>query len=172
MNAAPPLLCQWDGESFVPIGRFASLADSYFVAGEKYQLVEHKQRSHATHAHYFACLQEAWANLPEHLAAQFPTADHLRRFALIKTGYADACKFVASSKAEAIRLAGFLRQRDPFSVVTLDGRVVTEWTAQSQSYREMDRNRFAASKSAVLEYVSQLISVAPGELAANAARAA
>ena len=61
-----PLICQWDGEAFVPATPYqAKLADERFVVGERYAMVEHHERSSASHAHYFATLHDLWLNLPE-----------------------------------------------------------------------------------------------------------
>lgn len=168
--SAPPLAFWWNGEAMLP--RQPRLADKHFVVGERYTLVEHNERSSASHAHYFAALTEAWSNLPEDQAERFPTSEHLRAFALIKTGFADSRQFVASSKAEALRLAAFMKPSDDYALVTVKDAVVTVWTAKSQSYRAMGKADFNASKQAVLDYVASLVGVKPGDLAENAARAA
>lgn len=170
--SAPPLTYAWDGEAMRPVGRYAKEADRYFVIGERYQLVEHVERSHASHGHYFAALSEAWANLPEHHAERFVSPEALRKYALVKCGYADRQDFVANSKAEAMRLAAALRSVDEYAVVTVSGAVVTRWTAQSQSMRAMGKKAFQESKQAVLDYVASLVGVNPEELSANAQRAA
>jgi len=69
----PPIVCEWNGESFVPLKRFGPLCDRHYVVGETYPLVVQEQRSRASHNHYFAALHEAWANLPEVLAERFAT---------------------------------------------------------------------------------------------------
>lgn len=152
MNSIPPLAFDWDGDALVPV--HPRLADRHYVVGERYMLVPHQQRSAASHAHYFATLADYHASLPEDLALKHPTLDHLRKFALIMTGFRDAHTLVASSKAEALRLAAFIRPTDEFAVVAVDGCTVTRMVAQSQSMRAMGREQFQRSKSAVLEYVA------------------
>jgi hypothetical protein len=159
MTEAPQIPVQWDGEAFRPIGRGRRDADRYFVIGERYTLVEEKQRSGASHRHYFASVNEAWTNLPEHVAGRFPTADHLRKYALIMTGFRDERTIVASSRAEAHRLAAFVRPMDEYAVVTVDGALVRVLTAKTQSMRAMDRATFQASKDAVLGYLAEMIGV-------------
>lgn len=151
------LAFRWTGDSFTPLPRSKRACDEQFVVGQVYALAEEQQRSGNSHRHFFATLHEAWATLPESMAGQFPTNEHLRKFALIKTGYADSRQFVASSKAEALRLASFIRPVDDYSVVTVEGCVVTHWTAQSQSMRAMGGKRFQQSKSDVLDYVASLV---------------
>jgi hypothetical protein len=170
--SAPPILYEWQGDCMKPVGRFAKECDRLFVVGERYKLAEHADRSQASHNHYFAAIAEAWANLPEREAERHLTAEHLRKYALIKSGYADQEDFVAGSKAEAVRLATALRKVDGYSVVTISGCVVTRWTAKTQRMNAMGRKDFQESKQAVLDYVAGLVGVSPDELSSNAQRAA
>ena len=50
-----------------------------------WQLAEH--RSKASHDHFFAIINEAWKNLPEDMGDDFPSPEHLRKWALIKSGF-------------------------------------------------------------------------------------
>lgn len=157
MTASPPIPFRWTGDSFEPLPRWAKDCDREFVVGQVYRLVEQQDRSQASHAHYFAAISEAWQSLPEAAAQQFPTPEHLRKYALIKGGYADSQTFAASSRAEALRLAAFIRPIDDFSVVTVDGATVTRWTARSQSMKAMGRVEFQRSKDAVLDVIAGLL---------------
>lgn len=168
MTDAPPIPCQWNGEAFVPIGRGRRDADRYFVIGERYTLVEEKQRSAASHRHYFAAVNEAWANLPQERAKDHPSADHLRKFALIMTGFRDERTLVASSRAEAQRLAAFVRPMDDYAVVTVEGALVRVLTAKTQNMRAMGAKQFQESKNAVLDYLAEMIGVEPGALTKHA----
>ncbi|WP_216073446.1 hypothetical protein, partial [Acinetobacter baumannii] len=73
----------------------------------------------ASHNHEFAWLHEAWHSLPERYAEQFPSSEHLRKYALIQAGYSNSHSLVCGSKAEALRLAAFIRPMDEFAVVTV-----------------------------------------------------
>jgi hypothetical protein len=170
MTVIPPMPFRWDGEALRPLR--PREADRFYVVGEVYRMIEHQDRSQASHAHYFAAINEAWSNLPDHLAEQLPTPEHLRKFALIKAGYADQRQLVASSKAEALRLAAFVRPCDPYAVVTVRDAVVTIYTAQSQSHRAMGKKVFQESKDKVLGVVAQMIGTTPQALAQNAGQAA
>ena len=122
----------------------------------------------AMHAlHYFACIHQAWLNLPEEMADQFPTEEHLRAYALIKTGYCDSNTLVCSSKAEAQRTAAFLKPIDSFAVVTVKDNVVIRYSAQSQSMRAMNRDDFQRSKEAVLDIISAMTKTSRKELEAS-----
>lgn len=154
---------RWDGEAMVPLR--PRLADQAFVIGETYALVEHEERSSATHRHYFAVVREAWMNLPEGLAERYPTAEHLRKAALVRAGYRDERSIVCGSKAEARRVAAFIAPMDEYALVTVSEAVVTVYTAKSQSTRAMGREAFAASKEAVLGVLSDMLGVTPEALA-------
>jgi hypothetical protein len=161
---APPLPCQWDGEAFRPLPRFARIADKHYVVGETYSLVTHEERSEASHRHYYAALHEVWQNLPDPWATMFPTSEHMRKHALIKAGYCDQRSIACASKAEAQRVAGFIRPMDEYAVVIASEAVVTVYTAKSQSYRAMGRKDFYASKEAVLGWCASLIGTTADEL--------
>lgn len=167
-----PIPFRWEGDNFAPMPGFAKLCDREFVVGQVYRMVEEQERSARSHAHYFACVSEAWDNLPERLAPDFPTADHLRRYALIRAGYADSRTLVASSKAEAVRLAAFVKPMDTYAVVVVTDATVTVWTAKSQSMKAMGKATFQASKDAVLTILADLIGTTPASLAAHAGQAA
>ena len=167
-----PLLCEWTGEALKPLGRYASEADKSLVVGERYRIAEHQERSLKSHNHFFASICEAWNNLPESLAERFDTPEKLRKYALIRCGYADQRQIVCASKAEAQRVAAFIRPMDEYAVVTVSEAVVAVYTAQSQSVRAMGNKAFQESKTKVLDYIASLVGVTPGALEQNAGRAA
>lgn len=170
-----PVLLQWNGEAFQPANRhWASQCDKRFVVGEFYTLAEHNDRSMNTHRHYFASVAEAWKNLPEHFSGLpfAESAEHLRAYALIRTGYCDAHTIVCSSKAEASRMAAFIRPIDGFSIVDVKEATVTRYVAKSQSMKAMDKQEFQQSKVAVLDFLDDLIGVARGTTHRNAGSAA
>lgn len=163
---------RWTGEAMKPVPYFADEAKRAFKIGEMYRLSEINERSTNTHNHYFACLTEAWRNLPEEIADRFPKVDHLRAYALIRTGYCNSASLVAGSPEEAKQIAAFMRPLDEFSVIDVKDCVVTRYTAKSQSYQAMDKQEFKASKDHVLEFVATLANTTPAELAINARVAA
>ncbi|MEY4034575.1 MAG: hypothetical protein RL492_1769 [Verrucomicrobiota bacterium] len=169
----PPLPLRWNGEAFDPVSRrFAAVADKHFVIGQVYDMVPEEDRSAVSHRHYFAAVREAWMNLPEGLAEDYPTAEHLRKFALVKAGFCDQRTLIASSKAEALRLAAFVRPMDEFAVVSTSGNTVVVLTPQSQSMRAMGKADFQRSKDLVLGIVSAMVGTSPQDLQENAGRAA
>lgn len=172
MTAPIPYRYHGEGEFRVTSGYWAKKADEAFVVGEIYPMVQQAERSTATHNHEFASIAEMWASLPERFQnepwAQSP--EHLRKFALIMCRYCDTQTFPCASKAEAERWARNLRPLDEYSVVRVEGSTVYRFTAQSQSRRAMGAKLFQASKTAILDYIEDLIGVDRGS--SEGARAA
>lgn len=167
-----PITFTWDGESMVPLARSQQLCDKQFVVGEAYPLIVHEARSTNSHNHYFASLTEAWHQLPEDAAERFPTVDHLRKYALIKAGYRDERSIACSSKAEAQRMAAFIKPLDEFSIVVPTDALVTVYTAKSQSMRAMGKKDFQESKDKVLDIAWGLCGITPQQAARHVGRAA
>lgn len=172
MSGPAPIPFLWDGESMVPLPKFALKCDEQYVAGETYRLVPAGETSNATRGHYFASLNEAWKNIPENLQHEFPTMEHLRKRALIEAGYRTTREIVCASQAEAIKVAAFIQPIDEFAVVSVSGNVVIHMVAKSQSQAAMKKGEFQQSKDAVLRIVASLIGTDPATLSANAGKAA
>src|SRR5579862_9022343 len=170
MSGALPFA--WDGEAMRPLPAFARLAAARYGKGKVVALAPAEARSSPSHRHYFACLRLAWINLPEAYAWRFPTEEHLRKYALIKAGFRDERSIVAASVAEARRIAAFIRPIDDYSIVTVEGCVIIQFTAKSQSLTAMGKQRFEASKEAVLGILSQMIGVDPERLGEAGRRSA
>lgn len=173
MSRAPsPLSFTWQGDGFTPLPRCQAECDRRYIVGRIYRLMEWEDRSPASHSHQFAWLHEAWANLPEDLRDLYPTAEHLRKRALIQAGFYDEEIIDTGSATAALRVGAFVHKSDEFAVVILRGPLVIVRSAKSQSHRSMDRATFQRSKDAVLEIVAGLIGVTPAELQANTGKAA
>ncbi len=155
MSAQEPLWYGWDGIAMIPLNSRA--ADRQFIVGERYRLEHREDRSSATHAHEFAWLHEAWANLPESLADLYPSPEHLRKRALIEAGYCHEQAIDCGSNAAALRVAAYVRGTDSFALVIIRGPIVLVRTAKSQSHRAMNRAEFQASKSAIMEIVAGML---------------
>lgn len=157
-----PITYYCTGEALVPLRRFDNRFKSEFEKGKRYQMEEIEQRSGKSHRHFFASVAEAWSNLPEEYAQEFASPEHLRKYALIKTGWHDVAYFPFASKEEAMRYVTYHRARDEFAIVTINDNVVTIYTAKSQKSRGKDRmsnEDFQASKNDVLDYVWNLCGV-------------
>jgi hypothetical protein len=179
MSIPPPIYFVWhptpEGHVMVPRGsRNSRLADQSFTSRETYRMIVDAERSIESHRHYFACVREAWNNLPEHLADEFPTDERLRKWVLIRTGFCQHTRMVMKSHAEAICTAGDLQRRDSCAVLEINGNVINWYTAKSQRLGPggMSRSEFQRSKTAVLDYLAKMLETTPEELAAAGKRAA
>jgi hypothetical protein len=161
-DATPPCAFEWDGEVMKPLN--ARRADAYYTVGERYLLAPVNQRSDISHKHEFAWLREAWMSLPESLADQYPTTEHLRKRALIDAGFYDESITDVGSNAAALRVASAFRAIDDFSLVIVRGPIVVRRTAKSQSRRAMGAAEFQRSKTAIMEVIAGILGVEPGQL--------
>ena len=156
----PPLFTfVWKSGAMMPLGRFASRASEEFKDGEYYKLEVHEERSWNSHKHYFASLHDLWLNLPE-TAAMEPWAqsyEHLRKYALIKTGWNDSQTYACTSQAEAQRWALNMRPLDEYAIVIAQGPLVVRYTAKTQSMKAMGKDDFQASKDDVLGFCESLV---------------
>lgn len=150
------------------VPKWPRLAASRFEGGRDYLLADVEHRSDASHRHEFAWLRNAWLNLPEEMAVLFPTDEHLRKWALIKTGFCTTTDHVCHSRAEALRtMAALQRQAESYQIVEVRDAVVRVHKAKSQSRRAMGKHEFQASKTAILEVIAAMIGVAPATLEAQ-----
>lgn len=152
-----------------PLTIDAPKAAKQFSEGGYYHLEPVEERSTETHNHYFACIAEAFANLPEFYADRFATSEHLRKWCLIKRGFRNERIMVASSHRQANEIANLANTLDEFAVVHVRGKLVTIYTAKTQRMKRgnrdgMDKHEFQASKQAVLDECAALIGVSPDEL--------
>lgn len=160
-----PLPFQWHGDAMIPLAGFQRRADEAFTIGQVYRLTEVEERSEVSHRQEFAWLRDAWASLPEALTAKYPTPEHLRKQALIMTGWCNVTDYVCTSTAEAIRWASNLRKElDEYAVVIVERGVVRVLKAKSQARTAMGKADFQASKTSVLEWVAKLLDVTPATL--------
>lgn len=147
----------------VPLPRFDNISASQFDLNANYRMEIERvsgERTDASHKHYMASVVQAWRNLPEKMASEYPTPDHLRKRALIKTGYYHLDSKVFDTPADANRAASFIKPMDPFAVVVVRDCVVNHYRAKSQKYLRaggMDKKEFQESKDAVLALLATFI---------------
>ena len=143
------------------------LADKAFVVGQHYWLEEVSERSWVSHRQEFAFVREAWQTLPYAVAEKFATPEHLRKAALIATGWHNETILNAGTRADAVRLAAFVRSADEFAHIAIRGPTVVVRKARSQRMRgpgRMNKADFQASKTDILGWISALIGVEPEDL--------
>ncbi len=172
-EAPPPILCEYNGDGWVPVGpTWQRRASEHYTVHDRMMMVPFEERTKASHDHFFAAVEDAWGNLPEALVERFPSATHLRKYALVRTGFCDEKTIVCASNAEATHLAAYIRGLDGYAVISLQGNVVTSWTAHSQKKRLMGKDKFQESKTKVLDYIASLIGTTGESLESNAGQAA
>lgn len=155
----------WQGDAMTPADqRSRQLADQHLVVGESYRLTPHENRTGRSHNHFFACVHEAWQTMPDDMLDRFPSSEHLRKYALIKSGHCDMRTLVAASKAEAQRIAAFMAPMDGFALVVASEATVTIYTAKSMSKRAMGAKGFQNAKDDVFRVIGELIGADPAEL--------
>lgn len=173
MSDFPPLKWRWTGSEMEPVGQRAkNEADRQFVIGAVYRLVEERERSEISHKHEFAWLRTAWKNLPENIADEYPSPDHLRKAALIEAGFFTQTITDVGTNAAALRMVPIIKAKDQFCVVIVRGPILVVRDAMSQRKRAMPPDVFQRSKQAILEIVAQMIGVSPETLSRNAEKAA
>ncbi len=138
---------QWNGEAMVPIRRFHNHCAATFKPGELYFFEAQQPRRESSHRHYFAALDEAWPSLPHEydLEPWAQSREHLRHYALIRTGWFNATVHQCASNAEAVRWSAIMRPNKPFAIVTAVRSTVVEQHAVSQQRAAMGSNDFMLS---------------------------
>ena len=159
----PPFPFVWscDRNAFYPKRGFEERADKSYVDGQIYILAPVEHRSKPSHDQQFAYIEELWGNLPEDIAGQFPTPDHLRKHALIMTGHCHVSRKHFSTPKDAVMAAALLTEapKDDYELVTVDGHYVTRARAKSQSYRAMGKAEFQKSKADAIAWIEDLIGI-------------
>lgn len=160
----------------VPLPRFDNICASQFDLNENYRMEIERvsgERSDVSHRHYMASVTQAWRNLPEKMARDYPTPDHLRKRALIKCGYFHLESKVFDTPADANKAAAFLKPMDPFAVVVVRDCVVNHYRAKSQKYLRaggMGKEEFQKSKDDVLSLLATYIGTTKKTLEAEGKR--
>jgi hypothetical protein len=172
MKRRRPIVYVRVGNSLVPLPRFMKQFDEQMVVDEEYPMEVVEDRSHASHGGYFAAVNEGWRNLAEEFDGRFPDSEYLRKWALVETGYCTETNFVMDTQKDARALGIAARKMDKYSVIRISGNVVKVFTAESQSMASMKKERFEASKKAVLDLVSSMARTTPSQLAKNSGRSA
>lgn len=166
---APPLPMMYEGEGvFRALPRALEAVMHHYGQGEVVMMAPVEERSEVSHRHEFAWLKTAWETLPDNLAAEFPTTEHLRKRALIETGWCTVQDYACGTRAEALRWLAYLRKVVPeYSVVTVENTVIRVFEARSQARGKMKKEDFQKSKTDILTYVANLLDV-PAESLAEA----
>lgn len=158
--------------AMVPSARYRKVAERQFGAGGEYILEPVPERNMRLHSRYFATLHEYFQNVPEKMAARWPTEQHFRRWLLIEADWFDEKEFDMISEKHAKGLGTFIRINDPYARIMVRGTKVIVRTAKSQSLKAMGAEDFKQSQKDVLELCEQLVGTPRGVVGKNAGRAA
>jgi len=165
------VLVTWDGEALRPVGkRWKEAAQALFAHDGRYFMSEEKQRSHNSHSHYFASVSNAWKNLPEELAQEFPSSEHLRKWALVKAGLCDHYRIALKDELSASEAMAMVRKMDDYAIIRQRGDCMDVFTPQSQSYKAMGKEDFQDSKDKVLDIIAELIGTTKNTLVEASAK--
>lgn len=144
-----------EGEEWVRKSYADSLADK----------LREKQRSKESHNHQFAEIADLWANLPiSHAGAPYAaSSEAFRKHGLIVMGFCDTDTVVfetpAQAQAGAPLIARLARKAHGYALTVSKGPLVICSTPHSQSFKAMGKDRFHASKAAVLDWGHSLLGV-------------
>jgi hypothetical protein len=158
--------------AMIPLPRFNRLYDELYTVDEQYPLITSEERSMSQHRGYFAQVKEAWKNLAEEFDGRFPSAEHLREWALCQAGYCTLTEEIYSTPKDALQAAKSIRKASPYAQISVHGPALVVKYAMSQSVPAMKKEAFQASSKAVLEIVASMSRTTPAELRKNAGRAA
>ena len=156
---------RWNGEAMIPAK--PQLADKEYVIGQRYWLEQVSERSWLSHRQQFAWIAEAWNNLPHSMTEIFPSPEHLRKAALIATGWHRETIIDAGNRAAATRVAVYARGEDEFARVVVRGSTVVVQKARSQRMHgldRMDKAEFQKAKDDILGWIAELLDVEPQRL--------
>lgn len=161
--------------AMVPQQRYHNVCQRQFAVGEAYPLQVVEERSMASHKAYFAAINEGYKNLPEKIAARFPSAEHLRKWLLIETGWHEEKEFECASEKHAKSLKTFIRTEDEYVRISSPKSyptMVIIRKARSQSMASMGKALFEQSKKDVLDLLESMVDVPKGTLMREAGNAA
>jgi hypothetical protein len=158
--------------AMVPLPRYQNVAKRQFGEGGEYTLEQVAERSMASHNAYFAAINEGFKNLPEKIAARWPSPTHMRKWILCETNWFDEKEFDLTSEKQAKALATFIRTEDEYARIALRGTKVVVRKARSQSFAAMGKADFEASKRDVLDLLESMVDVPKGTLMREAGMSA
>jgi hypothetical protein len=167
-----PVMMTKRGDRMEVEPRFLRLFHAQFGEGESYPMMPLEERSMASHRGYFGEVARAFENLAEEYDGKFPDSEYLRKWALVECGFCTEATYPMDSKRDAMTMAAALRKADAYAVITVRENIVRVYTAESQSVPSMPKERFDASKKAVLDLISGMARTTPAELKKNAGQSA
>ena len=159
--------------AMVPIAKYTNVAKRQFgtEVGE-HVLEPTTERDMRSHNAFFAAIGDHFDNLPETVAARWPTATHFRRWLLVECGWFDEKEFECASEEQANGLARYFRDADDFARIFVRGKKVLLRTPKSQAVAAMRPSDFKKCKADCLDLAENLTGVPRGQAMKEAGRSA
>lgn len=164
-----PILVKWDDDRdvFVPARRIVGQLKKLYHDGQAIWLEQIQFRSMASHNHQFVEIHDRWESMPEYITSRFINEKHLRKYALIRTGWVKEMRHLPfTNREDAITGAVLARLIDSYALVTIDDCVVSFYVARSQRMsgpESMTNSEFQKSKTDVLAFLDALLGIATEE---------
>ena len=160
---------RWNGKTWELPLRSELICARNYKRGDSLWLTELEESSPESRGQYFAIINKAWRNMPEQWGDVFPSADALRKWALIRCGFVQEPRLIAcDSSKEAKRwraeVVAQLRNLGDYAEVSIRGNTVVIVQAVSQKMRLMGKQKFQASKQAVMETLAVMLGVTVDQL--------
>ncbi|MGH6982588.1 MAG: hypothetical protein ACREFC_15410, partial [Stellaceae bacterium] len=110
------VMFEWtDDDVFRPLPHFKKRCSERLVVHQQYRLNAEELRSVASENHYYAALDEIFANLPDDLKERIPSREHLRKLALVRTGFRTERVYSFADEETASRFAKDYRDDEPYA---------------------------------------------------------
>ena len=104
---------------------------------------------------FFAQIRDVHSNLRDEHRQRWPSAEIMRKHALINVGYCDSMQVAAGSKAAAPRIADAFKHMDRYCLVDVRDSVLTVFTARSMSRNSLRKPQFHEVAEAALHWIFQ-----------------
>ena len=171
MSAPPIISAQWDGEVLRPLRRHARACDDTLTVGEVYRIEVVDEAQSARDRQFHAALREAWLNLPEAIAEEFPSVESFRHYLLVKCGYCTTVRLPFASERAARESLPLLQTEG--AILHVERAVVTVIRPMSQKLRGgMPKEQRLQSYRDVADMAAGMVGVTPAQIAANVDQAA
>lgn len=164
------LRARWRDGTLIPLDKFQPDCRRFFVHDGIYVVEADRPEHIAANKAYHAEIRTLWSNLPETLDVHYPKPEHLRKRALIKTGYYTANYVTLETEEEARVVQSIMKPLDEFSVVIRRNNVVRVYRPRSQRLRReeddavrMDADELKQSRKDVLDFCRALVSVSAAD---------
>lgn len=165
---APKIIYECTADGMRPLAFHRELFAREFEIGKRYSLIEFDERSPENHNHLFMLITGYWHNWPENYPRELPSAETLRKHALIQTGhYIHAEMAHASLEAATAYVRDFLLHVDYAEgsiVSTPNGTATVMRIAKTLKKKVMEAAEFNKAKADVLDFCQSVTGIAPEQM--------